>query len=267
MKQLTTHDVTLTPGAALQSPDLMTTSDTSSLRGFGGLHGGLVLALCATSMSPAPADQRPLRHITGQFHRRVRDDFEITKVATTTGRQLTHSTATATHDERTLVNASATFGDPKANTTPHRNPPTPSVEPPERYDPLRLPAELVPIAQHFEIRPVDHNLPYMGGDDPTLTAWIRFTEDDQAPDELRLITLIDALAPSYAALLTSPVEIPTIELSVRLAPSLKSIESPWILLRARTHAAADGWIDERIDAWSESGTYVGAGTQVRLIRT
>ena len=44
----------------------------------------------------------------------------------------------------------------------------------------------------------------MGGPTPELVAWIRLVADDEPPDELRMITLIDALAPSYAAVMTAP---------------------------------------------------------------
>jgi hypothetical protein len=119
----------------------------------------------------------------------------------------------------------------------------------------------------MEIRPVGPNRPYTGGAEPELTAWIRLLEDDEPPDVHRLILLMDGLAPSYAAVLTELVPLPTVEFTVGPAAGLKRAASPWVLLRARTHqAGADGWVDEGIDAWGPDGDHLGSARQVRLVR-
>jgi hypothetical protein len=99
-----------------------------------------------------------------------------------------------------------------------------------------------------------------------LTAWLRLTEDDQPPDVFRLIMLMDALAPSYAAVLTTPQAIPTVELTVRYAGGLQGASSPWILLRASTTwVSADGWLNEHLDAWDPAGTHLASADQLRTI--
>ena len=109
--------------------------------------------------------------------------------------------------------------------------------------------------------------PYAGGPEPELIAWVRLLEDDNAPDVLRFVFLMDALAPSYAAVLSQLVLVPTVELTVRPGAGLAKASSPWILLRARTLAAsAGGWINEQIDAWDPDGTYLGAAHQLRVVR-
>jgi hypothetical protein len=119
----------------------------------------------------------------------------------------------------------------------------------------------------MQIRPVGPNRPYAGGSEPELTAWIRLVEDDQPPDLLRFVLLLDGLAPSYAVMLTSLALIPTVELTVRPAAALATVTSPWVLLRARTRAAgADGWSDEEIQAWGPDGGYLGSAQQLRMIR-
>jgi hypothetical protein len=108
--------------------------------------------------------------------------------------------------------------------------------------------------------------PYAGGDDPELLAWIRFVEDDDPPDVLRLVTLADALAPSYAAVLIEPLVLPTLQLEVRPTAAAGATTSPWVLIRARsTSVTADGWVDERIDLWSPDGRHLAAANQSRLM--
>ena len=89
--------------------------------------------------------------------------------------------------------------------------------------------------------------------------------DDAPVDTARLVVLMDSLAPSYAALLTTPVVIPTLELSVWPAAGLATASSPWVLLQARTRSASDGWVDEQLDAWAPGGRYLGSGHQLRLV--
>ena len=87
------------------------------------------------------------------------------------------------------------------------------------------------------------------------------------PGTSRLILLMDALAPSYAAILSALAPVPTIELTVRPSENLARASSPWVLLHARTRAAsADGWIDEEIHAWGPDGAHLGSARQLRLIR-
>lgn len=78
---------------------------------------------------------------------------------------------------------------------------------------------------------------------------------------------MDALAPSFAAVLAELRMVPTVELSVRPGDGLARASSPWVLLSARTlSATADGWVDERIDGWGVDGAHLGGAQQLRLVR-
>ena len=106
----------------------------------------------------------------------------------------------------------------------------------------------------------------LAGPTAELTAWIRLVVDDEPPDEARLVVLLDSLAPSYAAVLSTLAPIPTIELTVRPTAALASAASPWVLVRARTNVAGEsGWIDETLDAWGPDGVHLAHGSQLRLL--
>ena len=119
----------------------------------------------------------------------------------------------------------------------------PSVPPHGDCKRFDIPAGLVPISAFLEVRPTDDSRPYAGGARPVLTAWLRLTEDDRPPGLYRLIMLMDALAPSYAAILTAPQPVPTVELTVRCADDLlRSIpmDSPSRV----NHLGVGGWLAE-----------------------
>ncbi|MFT3812236.1 MAG: thioesterase family protein [Acidovorax sp.] len=261
MKTLTTMAQVL--GAA--SPGARMELDRSWW-GFGGLHGGLALGLLTAAMQ-ARAQGRPLRQVSGQFRRALREPFRLELPEPDVGRTVSWLDARAVVDGgRMAVAASALFaaaGEPGAMpVAPHM----PAVPPPLQC-PVFAPA-LAPFSRHTEIRPVGSARPFGGGPAPELLAWLRLVDDDLPPDGARLAVLMDALAPSYSAVLEEPVAIPTVAFTVTPGSGLATAASPWLLLRARTDACGhDGWLLERLDAWAPDGAHLGSGEQLRLVLT
>ncbi|MEM7323987.1 MAG: thioesterase family protein [Actinomycetota bacterium] len=258
------------PGHLLRNPEELPTANRASLAGLGGLHGGLLLGLLTGELAASGID-RPLRFVTAQFHRPAKGTIEFATEEPEIGRSISRVRGSALDSGRTLMTATAVFSDAEGPTVSAdiatgvaRS--FPDVRPPEQCEPVLFPIEFVPFTQHLEIRPTDSNLPFRGGNRPTLSAWVRLVEDDDAPDVGRLIMLLDSMAPSLAGLLDYPAVLPTLELSVRLFSDLPAEDSPWILLHATTHHFEGGWLDERIDAWTPNGTLAGTATQVRLLR-
>lgn len=238
-----------------------------NLHGFGGLHGGLALARLTAAMAEhAPGSE--LRAATGHFHRPLRDRVTVTVRPRHRGSSVTTiaADAVATTGEVPL-SATAMFGctDHACPTVGSPTPPSGAAQP-EAWDVFEIPTAFVPVASTTEIRPVGPNRPYAGGDRAELTAWVRIADDDTPPDALRLIFLLDALAPSYAAILRDAHLVPTVELSVRLQSNARP-SSPWVLLHACTVAAHGGWIDERIDAWDLDGSHLASASQLRVVRS
>jgi hypothetical protein len=263
MTQLTATQAT-TPGVLLADRPTGRLTAPRSLWGFGGLHGGLVLAQLTQAME-AEVRGGLLRSATARFGRPVRDEWSIETAVTRTGRTATTAVAQATSERGVNVEASATFSAPSDGRWTTVAPPMPPVPGPEHRDVFTIPPEFVPFAAHTEIRPATDTLPFSGSPEPELVAWIRLVEDERPPDLPRLITLLDALAPSYAAVLDDLALAPTVELTVVPADGLVLARSPWVLLRAVTRAVtASGWIDEVIDAWSPDGTHLGSAHQLRV---
>ena len=257
----------LTPGVLLAEACDGKVDPGSHLGGFGGLHGGLLLALMVSAMAEQAAAGTSLHSVTGRFRQPVTGEFRVEAALVQAGKTASVVSARAASNAGTHAEATAVFGPPRDGAWPTVAPPPPAAPPPEDCGQLTIPAEFVPISAYLEIRPVGPDRPYAGGSQPELTAWIRLVEDDRPPDLPRFVLLLDGLAPSYAAVLTSLVLIPTVELSVRPAPSLAVTTSPWVLLHARTRSASqDGWSDEEILAWDRDGRYLGSAQQLRVIR-
>ncbi len=263
-----TSQRTLTPGAYLKAAASGgVLSPFADLWGFGGLHGGLSLALMAGAMAEHAPCRTP-QSATARFHRSITEPFLLETALGRTGRLLSTATARVSSGRGLNADATAVFSAAGRGGGLPEAPPAPAAPPPGDCEIFTVLPEFVPVTTHLEIRPVGPGRPYAGGTEPVLTAWIRMTEDDAPPDAFRLMFLADALAPSYAAVLTEPVAVPTVELTVRPGPGLARASSPWILLRAVTHAATpDGWIDERLDAWGPDGVHLGSAHQVRVVRT
>jgi len=238
-----------------------------ALWGFGGVHGGLALALLTAAMRDR-ARGRILRHVSAQFKRPLRDELEIDVSEDGSGKTASWLSARAMAKGSAAVTASAVFAAAGSADAAPVSPPMPSVPPPADCPVFTIPPEFVPFARRTEVRPVGTARPFIGAAEPELTAWLRLVDDDLPLDEIRLMVLMDSLPPSYAAVLHAPVPIPTVMYSVTPGAGLATAASPWILLRARTGVASrDGWLDERLDAWGPDGQHLAAGEQLRIIAT
>ncbi|MFI6451421.1 thioesterase family protein [Streptosporangium amethystogenes] len=252
-------------GALLRKPVDDLVDPGKRLWGFGGVHGGLTLALLTAAMGER-APGALLQSSTARYHRPLYREFRVEVSPVRSGRTLSSLAGRATTGQGVHVDASATFGSPGRASWPVVSPAAPAAPRPADCEVFTIPPEFVAISTAMEIRAVGPNRPYSGGADAELTAWIRLVEDSEPPDAHRLILLMDGLAPSYSAVLPELLPIPTVEFTVRPGAGLARAESPWVLLHARTHqAGADGWLDERIDAWGPDGDHLGSARQLRLV--
>ena len=255
-----------TPAALLAAPIDDRIEVSEGLWGFGGLHGGLSLAVLTSAMGRL-VPGRQLRSATAQFLRPIRGEAGVRALVLRNGQSMSVTEATAAVGDAILVHASAFWGSGDGTAPTTFGPTAPAVPPPHDCPPFAIPPEIVPFGQHVEVRPVGAARPFAGGTTAELIAWIRLVADELPPDELRVITLIDALAPSYAAIMSAPGAVPTIELTVRPAVGLRSASSPWVLVRAITRSARpDGWLDEQIDVWGLDATHLASAQQLRLVR-
>ncbi|WP_347483940.1 thioesterase family protein [Vandammella animalimorsus] len=246
-----------TPGARLQLDP--------SWWGFGGLHGGLALSLLVAAMQ-ASAQGRALQQVSGRFRRALRSAFTLQVPEPAHGKTVSWLDAHAIEQGQAALSASAVFAQAGPPCAQPIAPPMPDVPPPAQCPLFQVPEQFVPFARHTEIRPVGHARPYSGAAEPQLMAWLRITDDELPPDAARLVVLMDALAPSYGAMLHALQPLPTVTFSVTPGSGLAQAGSPWVLLHARTDVChSQGWLLERLHAWAPGGAHLGSAEQLRVL--
>jgi Thioesterase-like superfamily len=234
----------------------------SSAWGFGGLHGGLALSLVASSMRRS-VPEHSLRSITGQFHRPIRETFAIESRLIRSGRSVAALEATGTGREGICLTAMAIFGSDQEYGVPVYAPDAPDVPGPDSLPTLEGLADKVPVLGQVELRPIGEVRPYVGAAEPTMTAWMRIKGREAPVDACSVIFFLDALPPSYTAVLAQPRPAPTLEFSAHVTSSVPT--SRWVLVRSRTVRASEGgWLTESIDAWDPEGAHLGSAQQLRL---
>lgn len=259
------QDLEGAPLARVLAAQASTLSLGPSLWGFGGVHGGLTLALLSAAMR-RKAPGLALQQVSAQFRRPLREPFAVETSDDGASRSVAWLSARAVVAGRAAVVANAVYVAAAGPGALRVAPPMPAAPPPIACPSFSVPSSLVPFATRTELRPVGPARPFRGGTQPQLLAWLRLTDDELPPDEERLIVLMDSLAPSYAAVLSTPVPIPTVAFSVTPGMGLAGAASPWILLRARTELAERaGWFVEQLDAWAPDGAHLGRGEQLRVV--
>lgn len=232
--------------------------------GFGGLHGGVALSLVASAARVSVPSQ-VLRSITGQFHRPIRDTFAIDSQVIRSGRSAGAVQATGSAPAGICLTATAIFGSDQEPGSPVYAPRPPDVPGPDSFPTLPGLTE-VPVLSQVDVRPIGSIQPYAGASEPTMMAWMRVKGLDGPVDPCSVVFFLDALPPSYTAVLTQRRPVPTLEFSAHLSSSDST--SPWVLVRSRTIRVSEGgWVTESIDAWDPEGAHLGSAQQLRLAVT
>lgn len=129
------------------------------------------------------------------------------------------------------------------------------------------PRAFVPVGQHLEIRPVGGVLPGAGGPEPVYEAWIRVGDRDAA-DELGArgcaAVLLDAMPPGLFGLWTDVRPVPTVEMTVHLAPGLDE-PTDWWHVTHRTAWAGDGACVDETELRRPDGRLAAQARQYRLV--
>jgi acyl-CoA thioesterase len=233
-------------------------------RAWGRAHGGLLLTriLRHASTGVGGAD---LRSTYASFL--ASTDDRVMRVSSEVMRQGGSTAVTRSvlrQDGAPVAIATALFGSGRA-TPVLQGCPAPPAPPPDACSPEHPPVEVVPFVQHLEFRMVGTGRPLGGGEDPTLTAWIRLKEPAFEPAEVALI-LLDAMPPAFYAATTEPVVAPTVDLAAHLTDGLATADfRDWALIQTTTEQASTSWALDSIHLWTAQGALLAAARQTRRI--
>jgi acyl-CoA thioesterase len=141
-------------------------------------------------------------------------------------------------------------------------PPMPDPDDVERLPPVAI----VPITEHFEMRPTIGAPLYAGADESASGGWLRFAEP-QPLDAPALTMLADAWWPSPMPRLTRPAALPTIDLTVhfRAPAAAAAIAEEPVLAVFRSSTAAGGFFEEDGEIWSREGVLLAHSRQLALL--
>ncbi|MBO9531917.1 MAG: thioesterase family protein [Solirubrobacteraceae bacterium] len=234
--------------------------------GFGGAHGGLMVAALGRAMEQAAG--RPLRSIHADLLSGVRaGELELSAGVDRAGRTVSYASAAGRQEGALRLRATGVLGDgagpfaAQLGFTDHalEMPPVPAPG-----DCPEWKAGDGPALKTVRFRPASGNLPLSGGL-PEFHVWLALADDDAPLDPWRLLTLCDAPAPGLYGLVRDPFAIPTVELTAQLLPAAREPTGRWTLARMRTVSSADGWSVDDCELWDETGRPLLVSRQTRRI--
>jgi len=196
----------------------------------GGYLAGVVLRAMQASLEGEP---RRLRSLTLHYLRPPRPGpGEVEVVAERTGRGLTTLSARVRQGDRLEV--------------------------------LAPDEELVPIAGHFEFRPIFGPAPFGAAGAALTGGWLRLREP-RPLDALALVCCADAWWPAPFGRLDGPSPAPTIDLTVHVRADPPIGDHPHVLGRFVSRTARDGFIEEDGELWSADGVLLAQSRQLAIL--
>jgi acyl-CoA thioesterase len=234
-----------------------------------GVHGGYVAAVATRAIEEAVGDpQRPVRTLSAQFLRSPRPGpVEIGVTIERRGRGIVFASARVHQKHRTVVLVRTTSRGAADGITYDDHPPRPRTAVPPRtvgrFDP---PGGVVPHFQQADIRVDPDVVPFSGGGDAWLGAWMRPLEGE-AIDTAWLVAACDLLPPALFSRTTGPTRAATVDYTVHLPRADAASLVPaggWVYLDCRSPLAADGLALENGVMWAPDGTLIALSRQTRL---
>ncbi|HEX4115703.1 MAG TPA: thioesterase family protein [Solirubrobacteraceae bacterium] len=200
------------------------------VQGFGGVHGGYVVALGLRTMEAVVDDpQRPARSLTFHLLAPIRPGaVEILPKLNRVGNSLTSASIHIERGESMVAAGLAHFGKrhPGVERLEAR---APEVPPPEDCAPIGYPVvEEATAGLLVEHRPAGPQLPLTGSKEARIRVWMRLL-DDRPVDARSAAMLADAAPPALYATLVEPVAIPSVEIAIHFGDPAAMNDTTWVL--------------------------------------
>jgi acyl-CoA thioesterase len=236
------------------------------VQGFGGVHGGYVVALGLRTMEAVIADpQRPARSLTFHLLAPVRPGaVAIIPRLNRVGSSLTSASIHIEQGDALVAAGLAHFGRQHA-AVDRLEARAPAVPPPEDCAPIGYPVvEEATAGLLVEHRPASPPLPLTGSKQARISVWMRLL-DDRPVDALSAAMLADAAPPALYATLVEPVAIPSVEIALHFGDPSATNDTTWVLGIFNTTHASDGYCVEDGQLFSRSGRPILQSRQFRRI--
>jgi len=236
------------------------------LSGFGGIHGGYIMALALRTMATLVEDgERSPRSLTCHLLAPVKPAaVELSPRLNRAGGSTTSTSLQIRQQGAIVATAQSSHGKPNPSLR-HVGVTPPNAPAPTECAPLLgAVVEEARAGMLVEHRPVSPPRLLSGHESARLVVWMRLLED-RAVDALSATMLADAAVPALYATLTEPVPIPSTEITIHFADLDAARHSPWVLGVFWTTYAADGYSIEDGQLWSDDGRLILQARQLRRI--
>ena len=236
-----------------------------------GPNGGYVAAVLVQALTAEVADpHRHLRSLTVHYLAPAREGpADVAVAIERAGRTITFVQARLQQGDRLLATASAAFAVPNGGAPAFADPTFPGYPAADTIEPAPDPPGMIAMRGRYEYRHVT-GLPWEGPSEPAETGgWIRLAEP-RPYDAALVVALTDAWYPAVFTRLTTPMGVPTIDLTVhvRSIEALRRMQPrDWMAARFRTTVAAEGHLEEDGELWAPDGTLVAHSRQLGLLLT
>lgn len=245
-------------------------------RGWSGPHGGVLAGLVIEVAAGTLAGPTPVRAMDMRFLGRPGTGaIDFITHRRRVGRTVTVVDVHAEQDGTPVLSGAVVFGTSTSSeitagapgaggSGPGGRGGAPEVPSAAECPRFAIPAEIVPVGAHFDIRPAAGPLPLSGAGAAWMCAWIDLipAAPISAPT---LAVLADALPPAVFPTRTVPVAVPTVALSLQLhSDSATPVTGP-VLVRATNTATAAGWSADETELWDEAGLLLATARQTRRV--
>jgi acyl-CoA thioesterase len=229
----------------------------------GYLAGIITRAFTATVDDPGRAPRSLTIHFAAPPEEGT---VEIATAVERSGRSLTSCSARMSQGGRLIALAMAAYSAPRPG--PEFSDLVPPEVPPPDATPLSAPEPMAPpIAHRWETRWAVGRRPW--SDEPLAHeavsgGWIRL-EEPQVFDAAVVAAVTDAWIPPVFSRVEEPYVVPTIDLTVHFRSALPHpviADDDFLLVRFRTNAAAEGFLEEDGEVWAPDGTLLAQSRQL-----
>jgi acyl-CoA thioesterase len=229
-----------------------------------GIHGGYAAAVVARAVELAvDHPTRVLRTMAVQFAAPPRPGAaEVEVTIERAGATVTATSARLLQEGRVLLVAHA-LSSPSRTGLEYDELVRP--RPPDPGDaPIFVPTVAVSHFQNAEVRLDPDVMPFGGGDDAWVAAWLR-PLDGEAIDAAWLVAMCDMLPPAVFSRTTGPVKAASLEYVVHIArrrPALPAGDH--VYLSCRSPLSTEGFAVEDATMWGPDGSVLAVARQTRL---
>jgi acyl-CoA thioesterase len=227
------------------------------------LYGGIsaALALHAVKAEHDETELPPLRSGQISFIGPASGHITIRTDMLRQGKSSRFIAADVMDDGTITCRAVFCFGNARASALDQTRLPMPTLPPPEECPNFFHEALSPAFSRHFDARIAMGSRPVTGAAEADVALWLRCKDAGVADFDTLLLALADAPPPAAMAMYTAPAMISTMTWMLTRLSTPAAGSDGWLLCRATSQQARDGYSAQVMQMWSPDGVAVLSGLQ------